>query len=240
MNTDVLKEVGFTNTEIKIYLALFELGSSLASKIGKKAKVERAVTYHILEKLIKKGIVNYVIRENRKYFSAAGPEKLLDILKEKEESIKEIIPYLKGIKQPFKDEPTIEVYKGLEGLKTVLDDVLDEGKDYFILGYTGEASKMGKHWFTHWMKRRIKMGITRTVLFPYEWRGRKETMLALTKKRFLPMGYITPVSTFVYGNDKVLIFLPTKEDFTGIIIKSREIWEAYKNTFNALWKIAKL
>lgn len=62
MNTEILKEIGMTETEIKVYIALLEQGESLASKISLKAGVERAVTYHILEKLIKKGIVSYVIK----------------------------------------------------------------------------------------------------------------------------------------------------------------------------------
>jgi sugar-specific transcriptional regulator TrmB len=36
MDTEILKDLGLTNTEIKIYLALFELGPSLASKISKE------------------------------------------------------------------------------------------------------------------------------------------------------------------------------------------------------------
>src|SRR3989344_1841487 len=238
MNIEIIKELGLTNTEIKVYLALFKIGLSLASKISKEAQTERAVTYHILHKLISKGIVSYVIKENRKYFSATDPEKLLDILKNKEEAVRELIPQLKALKLPIKEEPIIEVYKGIEGLKTVLNDILDERKDYYMIGYTGEASKRGKYWFTHWMRRRIKMKIKRNILFPDDWKGKKETMFPLTKKRFLPKGYVTPVSTFMYGIDKVLIFLPTEDDFTGIIIKSKEVWKAYRNTFDILWKIS--
>src|SRR3989338_501596 len=117
MNTEIFKQVGLTNTEIKIYLALFEVGPSLASKIASKANVERAVTYNILENLIKKGIVGHVIKENRKYFSAAAPEKLLDLLKEKEEAVKEIIPELDKLRQPLAEKPVVEVYQGVEGLK---------------------------------------------------------------------------------------------------------------------------
>jgi sugar-specific transcriptional regulator TrmB len=192
-----------------------------------------------LYKLIHKGIVGYVIKENRRYFSAADPEKLLDVLKEKEEAVKELIPQLRSFKTSVKQEPTIEVYKGIEGLKTSLNDILDEGKDYYIIGYTGEAAKRTKHWFPHWTRRRIRAKLRRHILFPHNFREKKETLLPLTRKRFLPKGYVTPVSTFMYGRDKVLIFLPTKEDFTGIIIKSKEVWEAYRNTFDILWNISK-
>src|SRR3989344_5764194 len=99
MNTEILKELRLSNTEIKVYITLLELGPSLASKLSQKSKVERAVTYHILEKLIRKGLVSYVVRENRKYFSAAEPEKLKDLIKEKEASLNELIPELMKLKK---------------------------------------------------------------------------------------------------------------------------------------------
>jgi len=235
MNTEILKELGLTSTEIKVYIGLLRLGPSLASKIGEKADVERAVTYHVLAKLIKKGVVGYVIKENRKYFSATDPEKLLDLLKEKEESIKDIIPQLKALKEPQMEEPIVEVYKGKEGLKTALNDVLDEGKDYFIIGYTAAATRLVKHWFAHWHRRRIKLKIKRNILFPDYMKNEDVTRYSLTRGKFLPKGYATSASTIIYGKDKVLVFLPTKEDFTGIIIKSKEVWESYKSTFDVLW-----
>jgi len=239
MNIEILKQVGLTNTEIKIYLALFELGPSLASKIAGKASVERAVTYHILENLIKKGIVGYVIKENRKYFSSTNPEKLLDLLKEKEIAVKEIIPELKRLRLPLKEEPSIEVYKGKEGLKTVLNDVLDEKKDYLIIGYTGAAERLVKYWFAHWQRRRVKLRIKRKVLFPFLMKGQESLKYPLTQSKFLPKNYSTPASTLIYGTDKILIFLPIQEDFTGIVIKSKEVWNSYKNTFDILWKMSK-
>lgn len=239
MNIEVLKQVGLTNTEIKVYLALTELGLSLASKTASKAGIDRAVTYHVIENLIKKGLVNYVIKENRKYFNTTEPEKILDLLKEKEEAVKELIPELRKLRKPLEEKPIIEIYQGKEGLKTVLNDVLDQRKNYFIIGYTGAALKLTKYWFPHWHKRRIKLKIKRFILFPYEMKGKEVTKYPLTEAKFLPQNYKTPVSTFIYGKDKVLIFLPIENDFTGIVIKSKEVWESYKNTFNILWNISK-
>ena len=239
MYTDVLKQLGLTNTEVKIYLALFELGPSLASGIADKTKVNRAVTYHVLENLIKKGIVGYVIKENRKYFSAAAPKKLLDLLKVKEEAVKEIIPELDKLRRPLTEKPVVEVYQGVEGLKTVLNDILDEGTDYFVIGYTGAATRLAKFWFSHWQTRRAKMKIKRFVLFPNKMKDHEATKYPLTAARFLPPHYETPTSTFIYGNDKVLIFLPVEDDFTGISIQSKGVWKSFKNTFEFLWKISK-
>ena len=46
-------------------------------------------------------------------------------------------------------------------------------------------------------------------------------------------------SIIIYGDDKVLLFLPI-EDFAGIMITNKETHVAYKVYFNLLWKQSKL
>jgi len=47
----VLKELGFKDNEIKVYLALTELGEAPASKVAKKAGLPRTTTIDNLEHL---------------------------------------------------------------------------------------------------------------------------------------------------------------------------------------------
>ncbi len=245
MDTKILKEIGLTDNEIKVYLTMLEEDENLASTIANKTRINRSLVYTILTNLINKGMISYVIKENRKYFKATAPEKILNVLKEKEqeirkqeEKIKEIIPKLKSLKLPKKEEPSIEVYKGKEGLKTVLDDVLKEGKDYQMIGYTAIGTKIAEYWFAHWHRRRIKMGIKRKILAPYTLKGKSVMKYPLTKAKYFPSHYSMQTSTLIYG-DKATIYLPLKNDFLGIMIKSKEIIETYRSQFNLLWKIAK-
>src|SRR3989344_5601969 len=94
MNETFLEDAGLTKTEAKIYLALLELGPSLAGEITKKSGIHRRSVYDAIERLIEKGLVSYMKTNNRKYFEAVKPDRLLDILREKEENIKSIIPEL--------------------------------------------------------------------------------------------------------------------------------------------------
>ena len=52
--SDILGGIGLTETEVKVYLALNELGTSTISPIVKKANISNSKIYIILEKLIKK------------------------------------------------------------------------------------------------------------------------------------------------------------------------------------------
>ena len=97
----MLQELGFTEGEIKVYLALFDLGESTVGPISKKSGVTHAKVYPILNKLIEKGLVSHVIKEGRQNFSATSPNSLLEFVnkkigffQEEKEKIKEIIPGL--------------------------------------------------------------------------------------------------------------------------------------------------
>lgn len=239
MNTEILKEIGMTNTEIKVYVAMLELGSSLASVISRKSNVERAVTYHTVEKLIRKGMASHIIRENRKYFSAADPEKLGDLHKDKEIILHEAIEELNRLKMASKETLSVEVFRGVEGFKTVLDDIIRGKKPYFIIGYTGRAPKISKFWYAHWQKRRIKNKIPRYVLVDKGNEKQDALKYSMTKIRIMSEKTITEpkTSTIVYGNDKVLLFLPL-EEFAGIRIKNKEVHNSYKEYFDILWKSA--
>lgn len=248
MKAETLKSLGLTKAQIKVYLALFELGSSLASAIARKSGVERSMTYQILSVLTRNGMVSSVIKENRKYFIAAEPERLLDILKEKEEQlaqnkneVKSLITELKILRHSKPEALHVTVYAGLDGFKTVMNDILKEKKDYYILGYTAKSTKIAKYWYTHWNNKRVKLKLSRFLLIPPTVKRKDALKHPFTFVKELPLQYIAPSrsSTTIYGKDKVLLFLPLEKDFTGIIIQNKEIHNSYKDFFDILWMKAR-
>jgi len=240
MDTSILNELGLTNTEIKVYLALLKLGQSSAPNISREANVERAVTYHILEKLVRKGIVSYINKENKRFFSASEPNKLGDLLKEKEEALNVLIPDLNSLRQTSSPDLKVEVFSGKEGLKTVLNDFISEKKDYYIIGYTGRSPETLGFWFEHWNKRRIKNKVKRYILLR---EGDKEspalhahlTYLKVLSDKSLER---STNSIVIYGSNKVVLFLPLKE-FACIRITNKEVHKSYKEYFDLLWKESK-
>ena len=79
-----LEEMGLTSVEAKIYLTLVIKGPSLAGVIAKETGIHRRTAYDILYRLRTKGLVSNIIIENKRNFEAVNPERLLEILKEKE------------------------------------------------------------------------------------------------------------------------------------------------------------
>jgi len=233
-----LQEIGLTENQANVYLALLELGQTLASQISEKTKINRSLIYTILQELIDKGLVSYFIQNNKKIFKAAEPLELLEILKEKEEKIKTIMPKLEMVKKPLEKEK-VEVYKGKEGLKTVLNDILRNcEKEYFVIGGIGKSLEALPYFIEGWHKRRIKAKITRNMILSEEVRKKKITKFPLTKIKYLPQEYRTLETMMIYDN-KIAHIIWVDEPL-AIIIESKKINQAYMKQFSLLWRIAKV
>ncbi len=88
MNTKLLEDIGLTKGEIKVYLTLLKLGETTTGRIIDEAQISSGKIYEILDKLLKKGLVSFIIKEKTKYFQASNPNRILDFLHEKEKLIK--------------------------------------------------------------------------------------------------------------------------------------------------------
>ena len=109
----VLKELGFEQREIKIYLTIIKLQNQTALQISKQTEIDRTTTYDLLEKMTQKGIVAFKLINNAKHFTVLKPDQLLVYFKEKYTSLENIIPKLNAITE-LSDEPiNCELFQGL-------------------------------------------------------------------------------------------------------------------------------
>ena len=140
-DNNMLERFGLTATEEKVYIVLLRLGKSPASDIIKKTQLHRTTVYDVLERLIEKGLVSFITANKIKLYSAVNPSKFLDIANEEnkkaEESYKlanEIIKKLNYSEKESKSQTKVQLFIGLEGQKTIMDDIINTKKDFCILG----------------------------------------------------------------------------------------------------------
>src|SRR3989339_83021 len=87
MIEESLSKLGFSPSEIKIYLHLYRRGSSYANKISSETRINRTNVYEAVERLIAKGVVSYIIKNKVKWFEAKAPESILSLIQVKEEEL---------------------------------------------------------------------------------------------------------------------------------------------------------
>jgi len=230
---EMLREIGLTDSETKVYLALLEQGPSHAGRLSRKTGIHRRNIYDITERLIKKGLVGYILKNNRKVFEAVNPEKFLDTLRERERSFEENLPGLKALYEGTKEKQETNFYTGREGLKSIFQDQLENNKEVLILGASHSAFEVLPFYFKWYDIDRKKKKI-KTKIIASEKLGKK---IPLAEIRYLPQKYASPLSINIY-KDKVAIILWKKEPL-AIVIKNKEIANSYKKYFEMTWKIAK-
>lgn len=244
MKEEALRKFGLSGRETRIYLALLELDEALASKIAEKTGISRTLVYDILENLLSRGVISYVIKSNKKYFSAVDPNNLINVLRnqenEKEELIKQALPELSALKnKKLKEKAKVEVYEGKEGVKTVFNDVLRVGKEFLCFGSTGLSPNIIPYELSRFHKERIKRKINWKVIYNDDKLGRKRGE-ETTKWRYSQVKYMqktSPTTTYCYDN-KVAIVLWIKERLMAIMIEDYTIANSFKEFFNILWKNA--
>ncbi len=242
MDIEKLKQIGLNEKECEIYLALLELEDALVSEIAKKTKINRSLLYTILNNLSEKGLVTYILKNNVRYYRAVEPHKILNLLSEKEKAFHSILPELIDLYKPRKQKPIVEILEGKEGLKTILNDVLRQKKEWCAYDVPGKGPEILGFAVHAFERDRQRAKIPLNVIFVNTKQGHKRgkqfSKMKYTKIKYMPESYESPASNWLYG-DRIVIIFWYKEFPFAVRIIDKNLAESYRNHFKALWKIAK-
>ena len=155
----VLEDFGLSKKEVQVYLSLLRLGGSTVSRLAKETKINRITVYDVLKYLGSKGLVSSIDKNSKKYFSAADPKILINLLEEKKEKIKSILPQLEVQKKTVKEITKLEFYEGKSGMKVIMDDIIKTGVAVLSFGTRYKLSEFLKYYVPQFIKNRIKYGI---------------------------------------------------------------------------------
>jgi len=243
---NILQNLGLTEGETKVYLALNKIGTSKTGILAKESGVSSSKVYKILDRLEKKGIVGHVIKGEIKHYSALEPKQLLQLIKEKEKEIEEqkkqvldLIPQLELAQQEAEEKTEATLFQGFKAIQNffmnILND-LEKGEEYFVLGALyGEVSR-SRQFFKKYHSLRAKEGITVNMLINHNVNIIPETR-PLGKIRYLPK-YLSNKTTMIFYKDKMLITVMSKEP-VGFLLKNEDVVKSFKAYFKTLWKISK-
>ena len=236
MDTRILEKVGLTRNQALVYLSLLKLGSTTAQNIIKESGLHRSRVYDSLEKLQELGFVSHVVKDFKKYFQAAKPEKLLDYVDEQKEAIRQILPELKQLEGMKKEEINASVYKGKEGIKTILSMVLKENQDLYVLAAKGLIFSELKYFMPNFEKERIKRRLKFIRLYDSKEREKNAIKEPLVEGKSLPKGFSSDSVVWVFGN-KVAILLWKEKYPSAFLIDKKEIADSFRKWFKLIYEI---
>jgi len=237
----VLKDFGIEAKEALLYLAALELGEATASQIANKAGIPRTYFYDLSQKLIAIGLVKETRLEKRRLFLAVGPERLVQLQKERLQKLERALPELKALHNTKGQKPQIFYYDGREKLLQVTNDALNY-KGEIAAFSTPQLFMAGKEQFgAEFIKKRVAVGNRVRIIAevsPQFLELKKKDHLELRETRLLPKNiYDSEVEIGIYANHVSIV--DYKEEL-GFIIESSSVAHTLKKVFEIVWNSGKI
>lgn len=241
---DVLAEIGLTEREAKVYLALLELGSTTTGPIIKKSGVPNSKIYEILESLQNKGLVSWITRGKIKYFQAAEPKKILTLFEEKRKQIQQAIPLLEAKQLLVKEKQTVDLFEGINSIYAAFLDILEganEGEEYCAFTSVEESENEDvANFYKKLGVKRHELGLNIQILANIR---HKTVFEQIYKERIKFLKKIVRFSQFEFPGDIAIfkdkiILINWIDKPSAIMITSPKMAEQYKLFFNQLFQLA--
>lgn len=246
----ILTDIGLTEGEAKVYTALNKIGQSTIGPIIDESMISRSKIYDVLDRLIRKGLVSYIVKDKTKYFQANEPTKIKQFLNEKKNKINEnileidkIIPLMLQNRKLGKEKSSVQIYEGFEGIMTAHDYVftrLKQGEEYYFYGISAFQEEKYHYVWKKDHQKRVRLKIKCKLLFN---KGTSKEIMKnrngykYCEARYMPEGMETPAWVMGY-KDVTLIGLQSKNGI-AIEIINKEIAESFNSYFKILWKLSK-
>ncbi|MFC1598760.1 TrmB family transcriptional regulator [Patescibacteria group bacterium] len=239
-----LQSLGLNEKEAKVYLASLELGLTTIQNIAKKAGVKRSTVYEIIETLITQNLFTVIPKGKKRYFLAAEPTRLTELITQKQKALEQMMPELEALSKVSPIKPKIRFYEGEEGIKTVYADTIKEGQDIlaFVSVSAAYKSPVIDYLTKQYVRQRSEHKIMAKVIAPdseiaktYKKRDDKEYRQS---KLISEKDYPFSIEINVYGN-KVAFISYNAEELMAVIIESKEIAKTMGLIHKFFWKNSK-
>src|SRR3989338_1787828 len=255
MYEEELKKLGLTDGESRVYSSLLNLESSTVGPITKKSGVAYSKIYEVLQRLIEKGLVSFIIKDKTKYFQAIEPSRLREYLERKKEEIEEnekilhdLLPKLNNlISEKNKQESEILLVE--KGIMTAYDVLLSRAKTNSLLRFLYMHNPLYDEKVYEFYYGRVNYNFKKINSIikekNIEWIGVISEGNVGRKLGRPPKGIDQRYVSFpVPGNiditdEAILITIWSSSKPIGILIQSEEVANSFKEYFDSVWKLAK-
>lgn len=238
---NLFEELGFSPNEAKIYEALLDLKEAGVGEISIKAKVHRRNAYDALNRLVEKGFVFVAMTKSDNIYSPVDPGKLLEIIREKEQNLNKALPELHRRFAAKAINQEVYIYRGIEGFKNFLRDVVRVNQDAYVIG--GKFNILDPR-LKYYQEQAIK-DLARNkkkifFLFDAEIKNEKiDRNIFGENYRFLPAEYSTKSTVNIFGDyifySSVNRLREIDDEATMFVVHDQILAESHRTWFKFLW-----
>lgn len=241
-----LENMGLSDKESVVYLALLKIGTAKASAIATAADLNRTTAYDILRHLTRKGVVIKFTKNKTAFYSIPDPRSLVthldhqklkfaDEIEHKKEQLNSLLPELISLAHTGNTKPKVRFYEGSKGIREAYEDTLSATPPIFAYADISSINEELSDYFPNYLERRIKQKIHARAIVPdtLAWRElAKHNREHLREVRFLPKGANYTPEINIYDNKMLMVSWREK---IAIIIESKELADLQRLIFEQLW-----
>ncbi|KKW43306.1 MAG: Transcriptional regulator, TrmB [Parcubacteria group bacterium GW2011_GWA1_56_13] len=234
----VIEQLGYTRDEAKVYLAALGLGESHVSDIAQKVRRPPSSVQVIINKLHKDGLMNFYVRKRYKYWVAENPTRLIARLREREDSVRSVMPQLEALQHEREQKPRIKIFEGVDEIRLLYDDMLETKTHILaIIPWDDWIRLLGRGFMEDFIEKRVKHYLHIRLLIPNtavaaELRSRDASELRET--RYVPDDAPIRTTVLLYGAKAAVVSLNRKLP-TAVLIEDADVHETLSVFFEELW-----
>lgn len=246
-----LSKLGFSESEIKFYVAGLELGLGTIPQIAARAGLSRMSGYTIFKALRQKGMAEIDVRKYGQKVKVAKPAKLLSMYEENRRSLDTLgknLPSLVGelniIYASVPEDLEIHYFRAREAITKIWNEAwtnTKKGDEILWISAVDYFATLNPNFYEFFDEMKTicdEKGINQKVVFE------KTAQVVLTKKEkdkyfkeYKNMGLGQTMDTLIF-EDTVAFIFPGAELF-GITIRSEELANNQSRSFYKLWNMNK-
>ncbi len=236
MYENALIAAGLHEKQARVYLACLEGGAAKVPEIAKRAQIKRTTAYGVIDELLAMGLISTSYKGKTKLYRAEDPEKIIELLKERERRMAQVLPQLTDVFLTRNTRPNIQFFEGREGVKKIYADILECTSKQVkqIVRSQDHNAVVGDAFVKEYMQQKVARRITSYNLHPkvgnlYSTDRGRENPTFMRHVRYLPPSVFHAAMIMIY--DHKVAMVSTKEENFGFIIESKE----FSNTLNAFF-----
>ncbi|MBI4250206.1 hypothetical protein HY622_01290 [Candidatus Uhrbacteria bacterium] len=240
---DQLQELGFSPKEVKVYLALLELGQAQITPLARKAGINRTTTYDVVSSLMREGLIHRVLDTKKETYKAHQPERIPQILErrieelaEKQSKATKMVAQLHLLASKAPGKPRVSIFEGAEGIKEMYEDTLLSREPIVSFSSTESLESFDQNYLHDYYQRRAKKkvfirAIINDVKSAHEYQSLDKKLYR--SLRIVPQEMMD-IGPEVYVYDNKTAFFSLKERY-GVLIESADIATSLKKLYELAW-----
>lgn len=244
-----LKELGFQNNEIKVYLDILQCENAYVSSISLRTGIERTTVYSVLKRLLERNVIaqtqiNGVAAYTTmpfSYFLDTVQTKMQELEKQKNK-IQGMVNTLELLQMKQLQDTQIRMYQGMVAIKNLYAETLVENSEQMaFLTLTHMSHQMKEYLSGEFMELKKKRNVFSRVLVADSLRSRKYQQLDGVSGREtrivseMPFDLFSEIILFQGGRVAIIDF---HSEVHGLVIQSETFYKTMKTLFDCIWLTA--